>query len=667
MTENAFDEEAVKYDHLLKPGGMVLLGAGLYSMLIFLLGTEMTLPDGPLWACLMLWTFSYMAGLLCEFNGYFKCPALLGQLVTGLILRNLPGDEEFLNLPEKWATKIKAFGLGCIFLRAGLEMDLGEIMKQGLVATRLTVAPGLTEAITVGLMGMAVFDMPFMLGASMGFILAAVSPAVVVGGMFNLQSKGYGVEKGIPTLVVAAASFDDVVALTGFSVFIGNAIPSDHGMVMTALHAPIELFGAVILGYFFGHLLGCTRLFDKHYKRVTGTLAFGLLSMFGAVHFHYSSMGALGCLAIGFMAAKRWCDSGCGHVLALPPNSHWQHEVEHDIASLWRHIAQPLLFATIGSSIDFSVIDNSSIPLAILVIVVGLCVRVPVAIGVTWGNGLSTIERIFVGLSWIPKATVQAALCTIPALLIEENIAHDDPDYDKYKRWGDQILVTAVFAILLTAPLGVICIDVLGPIMLTKTEYADAEDNPAHDKKWVRNEAKKRIYEMEAKELNSSLSTSFFITLTDAIELLQENVRGDLLQEKLRLVMEGVVALHQVIDEEGIHFPVPRLYDHAPSFEEPGHLILDSITGEIIVHEDKTHIDKKSSEIIDLRRRRTFKNMNDGENFSSPGTNVPSPGNLGMKTRRSRANTPTYVEMPDGSISIVRDNSKASINSGRSN
>ena len=130
--------------------------------------------------------------------------------------------------------------------------------------------------------------------------------------------------------------------------------------------------------------------------------------------------------------------------------------------------------------------------------------------------------------------------------------------------------------------------------------------------------------------------------------------------------MEGVVALHQVIDEEGIHFPVPRLYDHAPSFEEPGHLILDSITGEIITHEDKIHIDKKSSEIIDLRRRRTL-NMNDGENLLSSGTNVPSPGNLGMNTRRSRANTPTYVEMPDGSISIARDNSKASINSGRSN
>jgi solute carrier family 9B (sodium/hydrogen exchanger), member 1/2 len=389
-TSNADDSVSSKtHDRLFHVGGYVLMGAGFYSMLIFLLGTEMTLPNGPLWSCLLLWIVSYLAGLLCEHNGYVNCPALLGQLISGLILRNLPDDETFFHLPSAWSTKIKAFGLACIFLRAGLEIDLQEILKQGLIATRLTVMPGLTEAMTVGLMGMAIFDMPFLLGCSMGFILAAVSPAVVVGGMFNLQSQGYGVLKGIPTLVVAAASFDDVVALTGFSIFSGLSIPNDHGILMSALHAPIEIFGASILGWVIGHILGCTRLFDKHYKRLLATLFLGLMVMFGAVHFHYSSMGALGCLCIGFITAKRWGDRACGDFLALAANTHWQHEVEHDIASLWKHVAQPLLFATIGSSIDFSEIDNSSIPSALLIIVIGSVVRVLVAICVTWGNDLS--------------------------------------------------------------------------------------------------------------------------------------------------------------------------------------------------------------------------------------------------------------------------------------
>ena len=648
----------VKYEGAMKVVGVVFIGAGFYAMLIFFLGAEMTLPDGPLWACMMLYALSYGAGLLCEFNGYFKCPALLGQLLMGLILRNLPYDEVFLNLPSSWSKNIKAFGLGCIFLRAGLEMDLGEIMKQGIVAARLTVMPGVTEAFAVCVMAMTVWNMPFMLGASMGFILAAVSPAVVVGGMFNLQSKGYGVMKGIPTLVVAAASFDDIVALTGFSVFIGNAVPNDHGIIMTAMHAPIELIGAAILGHIFGHLLGCSRLFDKHYKRLAATLFFGLFCMFGANHYHYSSMGALGCLAIGFVAAKRWCDAGMGKQLSLPPNTHWQHEVEHDIAAIWRHLAQPLLFATIGSSIDFSRIDNSSIPFAILVIIVGLLIRVSIAISITWGNNLSWIERIFIGLAWIPKATVQAALCTIPLTLIEENIDSTNPNFEDYKKWGDQILVTAVFAILLTAPLGVVAIDILGPIMLHKTDFVEDEENPAHDKKWVRNEAKKRVYEEEIKELNKTLSTSFFVQMTDAIESIQQEVKGTKHQESLRMIMEGTVSLHEVIDEEGAYFPVQRLFDCAPSFEEPGHKAIDVVTGELLIDEDHKDFDKKASEVIAVRKKNSRASIDvsylkNQQPYTT--TDVPSPGKMNTDVMRPRKNTPTYIENDDGAISFQRD------------
>jgi solute carrier family 9B (sodium/hydrogen exchanger), member 1/2 len=82
---------------------------------------------------------------------------------------------------------------------------------------RLTACPGLVEAVVVGVAAMLLFKMPLALGLTLGFILAAVSPAIVVGGMFDLQTRGYGVKRGIPSIIVAAASFDDVLAITGAS------------------------------------------------------------------------------------------------------------------------------------------------------------------------------------------------------------------------------------------------------------------------------------------------------------------------------------------------------------------------------------------------------------------------------------------------------------------
>ena len=97
-------------------------------------------------------------------------------------------------------------------------------MKQGWVAARLTVLPGFCEAMACGGMAVALWDMPPALGFSLGFIVAAVSPAVVVSGMFELQKRGYGIAKGIPSLVVAAASFDDVIAISGYSIAVGTCV-----------------------------------------------------------------------------------------------------------------------------------------------------------------------------------------------------------------------------------------------------------------------------------------------------------------------------------------------------------------------------------------------------------------------------------------------------------
>lgn len=110
-----------------------------------------------------------------------------------------------------------------------------------------------------------------------------MSPAVVVSGMFDLQNKGFGVRKGIPSIVVAAASFDDILAITGYALFIGIAVGSGHGMAMDLAHGPISIAGGAIFGVLSGIILGSTRLWSTSFSRTAATLVMSQLLMFFAV------------------------------------------------------------------------------------------------------------------------------------------------------------------------------------------------------------------------------------------------------------------------------------------------------------------------------------------------------------------------------------------------
>ena len=198
-----------------------LMACALWAMARFAFGRVMApngdtvgVPGGAVWSVLIVWACAHLGGAGANVLGV---PSLIGMLLMGLLLRNVPG-ELVDDLPERWSSDIRAAGLSVILMRSGLELDLDAFKSVGWMAARLTLMPGLCEALTCGLFSMLIFKMSFPLGMCLGFILAAVSPAVVVLGMFELQSRGYGVTKGIPSLVVAAASFDDVVAITGYTI-----------------------------------------------------------------------------------------------------------------------------------------------------------------------------------------------------------------------------------------------------------------------------------------------------------------------------------------------------------------------------------------------------------------------------------------------------------------
>eukprot|EP00927_Polykrikos_kofoidii_P047827 TRINITY_DN4210_c0_g1_i1.p1 TRINITY_DN4210_c0_g1~~TRINITY_DN4210_c0_g1_i1.p1 ORF type:complete len:509 (-),score=71.10 TRINITY_DN4210_c0_g1_i1:563-2089(-) len=442
----------------------VLVLVLMYVLSLVLLGPGMMLPGEAGFALFACWVCGLLGGKLMEF---IHQPPLLGMLIAGILLRNIGSPSIVQPLPETWAAAVRVFGLSVILMRSGLELDLGAIKRIGPACIRLTVCPGCSEAVAVSLAAALFFGMPIALALSLGFILAAVSPAVVVGGMFDLQRRGYGTAKGIPSLVVAAASFDDVVAITGYSLAIGFAIQHEGAnLLWEAMHGPINVALGMVLGIIGGVFISRHVFWDNSFLRTAVTGLVGLTFAFFCDRIHFTGAGALASLTTTCVAARSWNKLREEDYEDAPHDdpSKWAHHVEVDLAIVWSRVAQPLLFCVIGAALDFAALDAGTIPLSILVVFVGVCVRCPVAGLVTFNAGLCNQEKLFVGLAWIPKATVQAALGGLPLDLARTTLdkEHDPEMYDKYEKFGLQILTTAVFSILITAPIGLLVIQNLG-------------------------------------------------------------------------------------------------------------------------------------------------------------------------------------------------------------
>ena len=464
---------------------------------------------GPGWAIFCVWLFASATGRALAWLGL---PPLAGQLLGGALARNSRAFRGAA-LTHAYKATIRAAGLGTIMTRSGLELDVGAIRRAGRVAARLTVLPGVSEALAVALFARWVFELPFVLALALGFILAAVSPAVVVVGLFDLHSRGYGVAKGIPSIVVAAASMDDVVAMLGFSVCIGLAGGAGN-IYQKALAGPAAVVAGALYGCAAGALLGATKLWDADWKLTAATLVLGLLPMFVAERLHAHGGGAIGALLVGVVGSWAWRrrqpawlaagaerealldeEEDLGAALGTPDgdaraaadrlrevgkklnaigrsdadDARKSHLVEANIGLLWTWLAQPLLFGAIGTELNFHRMAPAVAGRALLVVGVGLLVRIPAAyLAVHFDDRLKFREKAFVALAWLPKATVQAALASVPAEVVDD------------RRRGEAILTTAVLAILATAPLGSLFIQRFGPRWLEREDEAadDAETSP---------------------------------------------------------------------------------------------------------------------------------------------------------------------------------------------
>ncbi|XP_022110696.1 sodium/hydrogen exchanger 9B2-like [Acanthaster planci] len=459
---------------------VVLLWAVLWSIT----GAE-ALPGGNLFAIYVLVVVAALGGKLIEL---VHLPALLGMLLVGFMFKNVPGIQIADDIHPGWASALRNIALVVILVKAGLGIDAAALRRLSVVCARLATVPCVSEAVTValvsrGLLGFG-WDWAFMLG----FVIAAVSPAVVVPSVLELQEKGYGIRRGVPTLIVASASCENVFAIAAFGVALGIAFSSDNtgvsdqqmntsysniteqpflstsdsssddvgDLVFDIFRAPIELLMGVAFGCVGGIFLWYIP--NKNQKSLTWKRALlvcggGLFSVFGFAQAGFTGAGAMGCLILPFVAAQGWGRA--------------KEPVNKIVGIIWT-LFEPILFGIIGAAVSVEYLDGNTVGFGIAIMVIGLIVRTIVTYLMVCKAGLDLKSKVFAALAWLPKATVQAA---IGPLALE--VAKDKNAGPIAEQNGIKVLTLAVLSIILTAPIGAILIALGGPRLLEKSLTRD--------------------------------------------------------------------------------------------------------------------------------------------------------------------------------------------------
>lgn len=375
----------------------------------------------------------------------FRLPSVLGMTIWGIIIALIAGGR----LPpvlNELSPFLKSLALIIILLRAGLGISRRTLNKVGLPALLMSFVPCLLEGSTLMVLFHYISGFSWEIAGLTGFLLAAVSPAVVVPSMLNLKEEGYGRKNDVPTIILAGASLDDVMAITLFSIFLKLSQGRSPEILHSLLSVPLSLLGGIIPGILIGFFL--VRIFN-HSKQSEETekalllLGFSLLLLQVGEIIHTAAL--LGIMCMGFILLEK--SDTVAKDLASKMNKAWV-------------FAEIILFVLIGLSVDVRVAWKAGLS-GILIISLGLVMR---SLGVwiaTMPSNLSKKERVFCMLAYIPKATVQAAMGSVP---LAAGVLH-----------GDLILAYAVLSILYTAPLGLFAIRFWGRKLLnTDPESAGA-------------------------------------------------------------------------------------------------------------------------------------------------------------------------------------------------
>ncbi len=377
-------------------------------------------------------------GYLCK---KIKFPALFGMIIAGILtgpyVLNIL-DESLLAI----STDLRRIALIIILIRAGLKLDLTDLKKVGRPAILMCFLPACAEICGMVLLAPKILGLTVLEAAVLGSVVAAVSPAVVVPRMINLIDEGYGTLEGVPQMVLAGASVDDVFVIVMFTTFTG-LMQGGSVSVMSFVNIPLSILAGILGGILTGFLL------ERFFEKMQTALTVRVMIVF-AVSFVLNWLeGAQAVVPFAGLIA----------IMALGTEIRRRNPVAAEALSgnfdkLWVP-AEIFLFVLVGASVAVDSLKSAG-PAAVVLVLMVLIFRMAGVFLCVLGTRLNRKERLFAMLAYTPKATVQAAIGGLPLAM----------GFD----CGMTVLTVSVVAIMLTAPLGAFAIDATHRRLLRK-EY----------------------------------------------------------------------------------------------------------------------------------------------------------------------------------------------------
>lgn len=412
-----------------------------------------------------------------------KEPTTKLHLSTGLELQaGMSPIQYFSKQPKQFhhafhetSVMMRELAMAVLVMRAGLSFDYDIIKRVAKTCVLLTLSPCTTEVVVCGIFAQFILGWKLSIGtgilwgAILGCVLTAVTPGVIIPAIADIMKKGLVKtqnQKYVVTLLMAASGFDDVVAISFFSLLCGIAMSSGGGssvgaLIWCAAKGPIVIVLGAVVGFVLARMLVVTMSKSATFRVLVGfTLPYILNS--GAVVLKLPAAGATSCIVFGLVAARQY------------PTIF--HDVAKTLDVSWL-ILEPAMFALIGCEMDMASLDGLKTVKLLVLMLTSLAFRSVVSFSVGFCNGFNWRQSLFICVSWIPKATVQAAIGT--TCMIRLNAAYknkSDKNYLVRKGPAEDMITMAVLSILVTAPLGAFLMRITSEKLL-REKNQDLETN----------------------------------------------------------------------------------------------------------------------------------------------------------------------------------------------
>ena len=388
-------------------------------------------------------------GILANYSGLIaeklKLPSLIGMMIIGMLI-----GPSYLNLVPQGtleiSSTIKDVALVTVLFIGGLGISLDQIKQIGRPAVLLSVVPATLEGFVIAFLSMKFLGFTFIQGAILGFIIAAVSPAVLIPSMISLIDRKVGQDKAIPQMLLVGASADDTIAITLFTTFLGVYLQNQKGesisIVSQLISIPISIFASILVAFLLFKISEfALRKVKNDYIKVVVVFIISLMMRYVEKTSHTQSFNSLLAVMIYGFFIRNYMKESAQFILDKMNN-------------IWKY-GKLYLFSFVGMAINPTLVGEY-IYVGLFMLTISLSFRsVGVLLALT-GTNLNLKERIFCVIAYLPKATVQSAKSSIP---LQMGVAG-----------GEIMQAIAILSVLVTAPLGAIGIKLTSDKLLNRKE-----------------------------------------------------------------------------------------------------------------------------------------------------------------------------------------------------